>query len=56
VRDHDLPEHPLRAEGYLSVGCWPCTRPVADGEDARAGRWAGTGKVECGLHGWPEPR
>jgi phosphoadenosine phosphosulfate reductase len=56
VRDHDLPEHPLRADGYLSVGCWPCTRPVADGEDGRAGRWAGTGKVECGLHGWPEPR
>jgi phosphoadenosine phosphosulfate reductase len=56
VRDHDLLEHPLRADGYLSVGCWPCTRPVADGEDARAGRWAGTGKVECGLHGWPEPR
>jgi phosphoadenosine phosphosulfate reductase len=56
VRDHDLLEHPLRAEGYLSVGCWPCTRPVGEGEDARAGRWAGTGKVECGLHGWPEPR
>jgi phosphoadenosine phosphosulfate reductase len=56
VRDHDLLEHPLRADGYLSVGCWPCTRPVGDGEDARAGRWAGTGKVECGLHGWPEPR
>jgi phosphoadenosine phosphosulfate reductase len=56
VRDHDLLEHPLRDDGYLSVGCWPCTRPVGDGEDARAGRWAGTGKVECGLHGWPEPR
>jgi phosphoadenosine phosphosulfate reductase len=56
VRDHDLLEHPLRADGYLSVGCWPCTRPVAEGDDARAGRWAGTGKVECGLHGWPEPR
>jgi phosphoadenosine phosphosulfate reductase len=55
VRDHDLPEHPLRSEGYLSIGCWPCTRPVADGEDARAGRWSGSGKVECGLHGWPDP-
>jgi phosphoadenosine phosphosulfate reductase len=55
VRDHELPEHPLRAEGYLSIGCWPCTRAVAEGEDARAGRWSGTGKVECGLHGWPEP-
>jgi phosphoadenosine phosphosulfate reductase len=55
VRDHELPEHPLRAEGYLSIGCWPCTRPVGEGEDARAGRWSGSGKVECGLHGWPEP-
>jgi phosphoadenosine phosphosulfate reductase len=55
VRDHELPEHPLRDEGYLSIGCWPCTRPVGEGEDARAGRWAGTGKVECGLHGWPDP-
>jgi phosphoadenosine phosphosulfate reductase len=55
VRDHELPEHPLRAEGYLSIGCWPCTRAVGDGEDARAGRWSGTGKIECGLHGWPEP-
>jgi phosphoadenosine phosphosulfate reductase len=53
VRDHDLPEHPLRDEGYLSIGCWPCTRPVAEGEDPRAGRWSGSGKVECGLHGWP---
>ena len=53
VRDHGLPEHPLRDEGYLSIGCWPCTRPVGTGEDARAGRWSGTGKVECGLHGWP---
>lgn len=55
VRDHDLPQHPLRREGYLSIGCWPCTRPVAEGEDARAGRWSGSGKVECGLHGWPDP-
>ena len=36
--------------GYASIGCWPCTRPVADGEDPRAGRWAGTDKTECGLH------
>src|SRR5262249_21984071 len=34
VRDNELPEHPLRAEGYLSIGCWPCTRPVGEGEDA----------------------
>jgi phosphoadenosine phosphosulfate reductase len=56
VKDHALPEHPLRDSGYLSIGCWPCTTPVADGDDARSGRWAGSGKVECGLHGWPEPR
>jgi phosphoadenosine phosphosulfate reductase len=55
VRDHELLEHPLRDEGYLSIGCWPCTRPVGEGEDARAGRWAGSGKTECGLHGWPTP-
>jgi phosphoadenosine phosphosulfate reductase len=52
VRDHELPEHPLRARGYPSIGCWPCTLPVADGDDPRAGRWAGSGKLECGLHGW----
>jgi phosphoadenosine phosphosulfate reductase len=56
VKDHALPEHPLRDSGYLSIGCWPCTTPVGEGEDARSGRWAGSGKVECGLHGWPEPR
>jgi phosphoadenosine phosphosulfate reductase len=45
-----LPEHPLTERGYASIGCWPCTRPVQDGEDARAGRWSGSGKSECGLH------
>ncbi|MGH9135661.1 MAG: phosphoadenylyl-sulfate reductase [Acidimicrobiales bacterium] len=45
-----LPEHPLAPRGYASIGCWPCTRPVNDDEDARAGRWAGTDKIECGLH------
>ncbi|WP_129336885.1 phosphoadenylyl-sulfate reductase [Cellulomonas endophytica] len=40
----------LREVGYASIGCEPCTRPVAPGEDARSGRWSGTGKVECGLH------
>ena len=45
-----LPEHPLTERGYASIGCWPCTRPVGAGEDARAGRWAGSGKTECGLH------
>ena len=51
IRDHDLPVHPLAERGYTSIGCWPCTRPVADGERHRAGRWAGTDKTECGLHG-----
>ena len=50
VKDHDLPVHPLTERGYDSIGCWPCTRPVGDGEDARAGRWAGLDKTECGLH------
>lgn len=48
--EHDLPVHALHAQGYPSIGCIPCTRPVAAGEDERAGRWAGTGKTECGLH------
>ena len=50
IADHDLPVHPLTERGYPSIGCWPCTRPVAPGEDPRAGRWAGKGKTECGLH------
>jgi phosphoadenosine phosphosulfate reductase len=48
--DHDLPVHPLVPQGYLSIGCAPTTRPVAPGEDPRAGRFTGMGKVECGLH------
>jgi phosphoadenosine phosphosulfate reductase len=47
---HEVPEHPLRARRYLSVGCWPCTQPVGDGQDERAGRWAGSTKTECGIH------
>ena len=47
---HNLPEHPLLRKGYRSIGCAPCTRPVQAGEDERAGRWAGSGKTECGLH------
>jgi phosphoadenosine phosphosulfate reductase len=46
----DLPRHPLVAQNYRSVGCWPCTRPVDPGEPARSGRWAGRGKSECGIH------
>lgn len=49
-RDHGLPVHPLAEHGYSSIGCWPCTRPVAEGEDPRAGRWSGADKTECGLH------
>lgn len=47
---HDVPYNPLHDEGYPSIGCWPCTRPVGDGEDERAGRWSGSQKKECGLH------
>jgi phosphoadenosine phosphosulfate reductase len=45
-----LPPHPLVASGYLSVGCMPCTSRTAEGEDARAGRWRGRPKSECGIH------
>lgn len=47
---HDLPAHPLVAEGYPSIGCSPCTSKVAEGEDARSGRWKGWDKTECGIH------
>jgi len=47
----DLPVHPLAQRGYRSIGCAPTTRPVAASEDPRAGRWAGSAKTECGLHG-----
>jgi len=51
LREHGLDEHPLWARGYASIGCAPVTRPVAPGEPRRAGRWTGTDKEECGLHG-----
>ena len=47
---HGLPRHRLVAKNYLSIGCIPCTSPVKPGEDARAGRWRGKGKTECGIH------
>ncbi|KUO54986.1 MAG: phosphoadenosine phosphosulfate reductase [Alphaproteobacteria bacterium BRH_c36] len=47
---HELPRHPLVARGYRSIGCAPCTSPVRDDEDARAGRWRGQLKSECGIH------
>jgi phosphoadenosine phosphosulfate reductase len=48
--EQDLPRHPLEAQGYLSIGCEPCTSKVQAGEDPRAGRWRGWDKVECGIH------
>ncbi len=50
VAAYGIPDHPLADRGYPSIGCWPCTRPVADGDDQRAGRWADSDKTECGLH------
>ncbi len=50
VAEHDVIMNPLLSQGYPSIGCAPCTRRVLDGEDARAGRWSGTGKTECGIH------
>ena len=50
VEAHNLPRHPLVADGYLSIGCMPCTERVRDGADYRSGRWAGTEKEECGIH------
>ncbi len=47
---HDLPRNPLVAQGYPSIGCAPCTRRVAPGEDPRSGRWSGQDKTECGIH------
>jgi phosphoadenosine phosphosulfate reductase len=47
----EIPYNPMHDQGYPSIGCWPCTRAVMEGEtDERAGRWSGTGKTECGLH------
>jgi phosphoadenylyl-sulfate reductase (thioredoxin) len=50
VRRREVPTNPLHAQGYLSIGCAPCTSPVKPGEDPRAGRWRGREKTECGLH------
>jgi phosphoadenosine phosphosulfate reductase len=59
---HDLPRHPLEAQGYTSIGCAVCTAKPLPGQDKRSGRWAGQGKTECGIHmpramtqpNWPE--
>jgi len=50
VADNNILINPLQYDGYPSIGCWPCTRRVAPGQDPRSGRWAGTGKTECGIH------
>lgn len=50
VEVHGVPVNPLQRDGYASIGCWPCTRRVTPDEDPRDGRWAGTGKTECGIH------
>ncbi len=49
IHTNDVPYNPLHDKGYPSIGCWPCTKPVAAGEDGRSGRWSGE-KKECGLH------
>ena len=50
IAEHDIIVNPLTRQGYPSIGCMPCTTPVAPGEDPRAGRWRNSGKTECGLH------
>jgi phosphoadenosine phosphosulfate reductase len=50
IAENGVLVNPLMYDGYGSIGCWPCTRRLKPGEDARAGRWAGTNKIECGIH------
>jgi phosphoadenosine phosphosulfate reductase len=50
IAENGVLVNPLQYDGYPSIGCWPCTQRVAPGEDARSGRWAGSGKNECGIH------
>jgi len=50
IREQKIPYNPLHDQGYRSIGCWPCTRKTANGENERAGRWTGFNKVECGIH------
>jgi phosphoadenosine phosphosulfate reductase len=51
IKDHHVPYNPLHDQGYPSIGCMPCTSIADEGEDARAGRWAGTDRTECGING-----
>lgn len=50
IAEHGVLVNPLQYDGYPSIGCWPCTRRVAPGDDPRSGRWSGTNKTECGIH------
>jgi phosphoadenosine phosphosulfate reductase len=50
IKEHNLPYNPLHDRGYRSIGCQPCTRPISEGENERAGRWTGFDKSECGIH------
>ncbi len=50
IKEQGVPYNPLHDQNFPSIGCWPCTKPVAKGQDDRAGRWAGTEKNECGIH------
>jgi phosphoadenosine phosphosulfate reductase len=58
ISEYSISTHPLLEKGYASIGCWPCTRAIADGEGMRDGRWAGLDKSECGIHtfGQDNPR
>ena len=56
LQRHDIPTHPLFEQGYASIGCAPCTRPVLAGESERDGRWAGQNKTECGMHTFLDPK
>jgi phosphoadenosine phosphosulfate reductase len=58
ISEHGITTHPLLEKGYASIGCWPCTRAINDGEAERDGRWAGLDKTECGIHtfGQDNPR
>ena len=50
IRVNEIPYNPLHDSGYRSIGCIPCTRPIRPDEEERAGRWAGSDKLECGIH------
>lgn len=55
ILERDIPYNPLMDQGYGSVGCWPCTKPMGVDAGERDGRWAGTGKTECGIHTFLQP-